>query len=56
MTLRFDVNAYWLVKLESHYYSGTAGLLNPLRVGTALDIAEAPRRWGAFFLKTTAHF
>lgn len=35
--------------------AGTAGLLNPLRFD-APDIASADRYWGAFFLKTTAHF
>jgi hypothetical protein len=54
-TLRFDVNAHWLFKLEGHYMAGTAGLLNPLRVG-ATDISKADRYWAAFFLKTTAHF
>jgi hypothetical protein len=54
-TLRFDINPYWLLKLEGHYMAGTAGLLNPLRVG-ATDISEAKRYWAAFFLKTTAHF
>jgi hypothetical protein len=54
-TLRFDLNSYWLVKAEGHYMAGTAGLLNPLRLG-ASDISTADRYWAAFFLKTTAHF
>lgn len=54
-TLRFDINAHWLAKLEGHYMAGTAGLLNPLRVGEA-DISVADRYWAAFFLKTSAHF
>lgn len=54
-TLRFDVNSHWLFKLEGHYMAGTAGLLNPLRIG-ATDISKADRYWAAFFLKTTAHF
>jgi hypothetical protein len=54
-TLRFDLNAHWLVKLEGHYMAGTAGLLNPLRINPP-DISTADRYWGAFFAKTTAHF
>jgi hypothetical protein len=54
-TLRFDVNAHWLVKLEGHYMAGTAGLLNPLRINPP-DITTADKYWGAFFVKTTGHF
>ena len=54
-TLRFDVNNYWLVKLEGHYMAGTAGLLNPLRINPP-DISKAAKYWGAFFIKTTARF
>jgi hypothetical protein len=54
-TLRFDINSYWLVKLEGHYMAGTAGLLNPLSINPP-DISKADRYWGAFFVKTTAHF
>jgi hypothetical protein len=55
LTLRFEINDYWLVKLEGHYMAGTAGLLNPLRVNPP-DISTADEHWGAFFVKTTAHF
>jgi hypothetical protein len=55
VTFRFDVNEHWLVKLEGHYMDGTAGLLNPLRLSTQ-DITTADKYWGAFFVKTTAHF
>jgi hypothetical protein len=54
-TLRFDINSYWLMKVEGHYMAGTAGLLNPLRINPP-DITKADRYWGAFFLKTTARF
>jgi hypothetical protein len=54
-TVRIELHANWLVKLEGHYMSGTAGLLNPLRVGES-DITMAEERWGALFAKTTAHF
>lgn len=55
LTFRFDLDAHWLVKLEGHYMNGTAGLLDPLRLGDA-DVSKAERHWAAFFLKTTAHF
>jgi hypothetical protein len=55
LTLRFDVNAYWLVKAEGHYMVGTAGLVNPLRINPP-DISTADKHWAAFFLKTTAYF
>jgi hypothetical protein len=54
MTLRFDVNEHWLVKLEGHYMSGTAGLVNPVSISPA-DTVPDPE-WAAFFAKTTAYF
>jgi hypothetical protein len=54
MTMRFDINNYWLVKLEGHYMEGTAGLVSPLRFGP--QISDAARSWGVFLLKTTAYF
>ncbi len=54
LTLRFDINVHWLVKLEGHFMSGTAGLANPLRVGPLPSSADP--NWGAFFAKTTAYF
>ena len=53
-TLRFDINDSWIVKLESHFMSGTAGLTNPLRFGPPLD--GLATNWWAFLVKTTAHF
>jgi hypothetical protein len=55
LTLRFDINMHWLVKLEGHYMVGTAGLVNPLRINPP-DITTADKHWAAFFAKTTAHF
>lgn len=54
-TFRFDINQFWLLKLEGHYMAGTAGLLNPLRVNPP-DVSTADKYWAAFFLKTTAYF
>lgn len=53
-TLRFDVNSWWLVKLEGHFISGTADLNSALNDGRPLTSLE--QNWGAFFVKTTAHF
>jgi hypothetical protein len=54
MTLRFDVNPWWLVKLEGHFMSGTAGLSPALNDNAPIDSLE--RRWGVFLAKTTAYF
>jgi hypothetical protein len=50
-TLRFDVNAFWIVKLEAHYMHGTAALS-----GTPQARAVMPANWGLFVLKTTVYF
>jgi hypothetical protein len=55
LTLRFDINNHWIAKLEGHYMSGTAGLLNPLMINPP-DITAADPHWGAFFVKMTAYF
>jgi len=54
MTFRFDLNAHWLVKLESHYMHGTLDLSPELNDGTAKKLLQ--RDWGVFFVKTTAYF
>jgi hypothetical protein len=53
-TLRFDLNAYWLLKLEGHYMVGTAILNSRLNDGKPL--AELEREWGVFMIKTTAYY
>jgi hypothetical protein len=50
-TLRFDINAFWLVKLEAHYMHGTA-----LVADAAAMQATDPEDWGLFLIKTTAYF
>ena len=54
LTLRFDVNAYWLIKLEGHYMHGTAGLSSSLNGNRPLS-ALTPD-WALFTFKTTAYF
>jgi hypothetical protein len=54
VTVRFDINAFWLVKAEGHYMFGTAGVDTTLNNNLpANDLAE---RWGVFLLETTAYF
>ena len=48
-TLRFDINNYWIVKLEAHYMHGTAVL-------SGEQITMGRENWGLFLLKTTAYF
>lgn len=53
-TLRFDINDYWLVKLEGHYMHGTAALSPTLNDN--LPLAQLSQDWGLFLVKTTAYF
>jgi hypothetical protein len=54
LTLRFDLDVHWLLKLEGHYLVGTADLDPTLNGGT--QRADLVRSWGAFLVKTTAYF
>ena len=54
-TLRFDINARWLVKLEGHYMHGTAGVDGTLN-GNPTSLDALPRDWAVFLAKTTAYF
>lgn len=45
-TLRFDVNRFWIVKLEGHFMHGTALVATP----------TADVNWGMVLAKTTAYF
>jgi hypothetical protein len=53
-TLRFDVNAHWLFKVEGHYMHGTAALSAALNDNRPLGTLS--RDWGVLLLKTTAYF
>jgi hypothetical protein len=53
-TLRFDLTANWLLKLEAHYMVGTAGLTSSLNGNAPLSALS--QNWEALFLKTTAYF
>lgn len=54
MTLRYDLTPNWLLKLEGHYMSGTAGLTSALNDNRKLD--ELSKNWGVFLVKTTGYF
>jgi hypothetical protein len=54
-TLRFDINARWLVKLEGHYMHGTAGVDGTLN-GNPMSLDALTRDWAVFLAKTTAYF
>jgi hypothetical protein len=53
-TLRYDINAHWLVKLEGHYMVGTAGLTSSQNAN--LPLGNLAEDWGVFLAKTTAYF
>ncbi|HKQ71606.1 MAG TPA: hypothetical protein VJT73_19815 [Polyangiaceae bacterium] len=53
-TLRFDINPYWLLKVEGHFMHGTAVLSSSLNDNQPLD--KLARDWGVLLLKTTAYF
>ncbi len=54
LTLRFDIEEHWLLKLEGHYMNGTASLSTALNDGK--NRAALAASWGAFVVKTTAYF
>jgi hypothetical protein len=53
-TVRFDINSFWLVKVEGHYMFGTAGLDPTLN--SNIPTNNLAERWGVLLLKTTAYF
>jgi len=54
LTLRYDLNQYWLLKVEGHAMHGTAGLQSSLN--NNLPLSALTRDWGVLLLKTTAYF
>lgn len=53
-TVRFDINSYWLLKLEAHYMNGTAALSTTINPGLTLD--QLTDHWLLFVAKTTMYF
>jgi hypothetical protein len=54
LSLRFDLNAHWIIKAEGHYMSGTAALRAPLSVTP--PPTNPADHWGVFLVKTTGYF
>jgi hypothetical protein len=54
MTVRFDVNRFWLIKVEGHYLRGTAALSSSLNEN--LPLSSLTPNWALFAIKTTAYF
>jgi hypothetical protein len=54
LTLRYDINPYWLLKVEGHYMHGTAGLTSTLNGDQS--VSSLTKDWGVFLVKTTAYF
>jgi hypothetical protein len=53
-TVRFDMNRYWIIKLEGHYLHGTASLDSSLNDNVPLRSLKPD--WALFAVKTTAYF
>lgn len=54
LTVRYDIGAHWLIKLEGHYMRGTANL--DVALNDNVPRERLPQNWGLFALKTTAYF
>jgi hypothetical protein len=54
LTLRYDLNSYWLLKAEGHFMHGTAGLSSALNDNQPLSSLK--KDWGVLLIKTTAYF
>jgi hypothetical protein len=54
LTLRFDLNSHWLLKLEGHYMNGTALVDSALNEEVSRE--ELSTHWGVLLFKTTAYF
>jgi hypothetical protein len=53
-TLRFDINANWLLKIEGHFMEGTAGLDSSLN--NNVPLSSLAQSWEALLIKTTGYF
>ncbi|MET0793794.1 MAG: hypothetical protein ABW061_19905 [Polyangiaceae bacterium] len=54
LTLRYDLNQYWILKAEGHFMHGTAGLTSALNDNAPLS--SLTKDWAVLVLKTTAYF
>ncbi len=53
-TLRYDITANWLVKVEGHYMHGTAALQSALNDNR--PVGSLAKDWGVLLVKTTGYF
>jgi hypothetical protein len=53
-SVRFDITAHWIFKLEGHFLRGTAALSSDLNGGTPL--ADLVNQWWLVAAKTTVYF
>jgi hypothetical protein len=56
LMMRFDINNFWLVKLEAHGMLGTAGLQSYESLNNNTPLNALAGTWGVFLAKTTAYF
>jgi hypothetical protein len=56
LMMRFDINNFWLVKLEAHGMVGTAGLQPYESLNNNASLSTLAGTWGVFLAKTTAYF
>jgi hypothetical protein len=54
LTLRFDINANWLIKVEGHHVHGTQGLSGAMNNNT--PPSALAKDWLVVLVKTTAYF
>lgn len=54
LTLRYDLNQYWILKAEGHFMHGTAGLTSALNDNA--NLSSLTKDWAVLLLKTTAYF
>ncbi len=55
-TVRYDLLANWILKLEGHYMRGTAALDNDRSLNDGVEAKFLAPTWGVFLIKTTAYF
>jgi hypothetical protein len=56
LMMRFDINNFWLVKLEAHAMLGTAGLQPYESLNNNASLSALAGTWGVLLAKTTAYF
>jgi hypothetical protein len=56
LMMRFDINNFWLVKLEAHGMLGTAGLGSYESLNNNASLSALAGTWGVLLAKTTAYF